>query len=270
MPQDLTLYHHTESCFHGNEDFALESFPRVVVQVEDDDNLRRVIEDALREIHEGEDPGSTHLAVWLSFADPEQASTPKVWTSSHEYWGVSADGRLVADGWNLRHLTVGDLRRGSESGYFEGAWDHIVVLDPEGLGGPGDFVSPFTEFFGNVGVDLAAGLVMTPLLRAARRVRRMQSDRRARRVIAGWHRQGIDGPWVLTKWIDKKSTWKAEEVAMRLAMSLQEAESLLEAVGYEYSDRLQAWTVGTTEKASKRRKRWDRGVATEWQRPRPR
>lgn len=83
-----------------------------------------------------------------------------------------------------------------------------------------------------------------PLLAVARRVRRIQRDRRVKRVIAGWHRQGIDGPWILTRWVDTKTTWPADEVAKRLAITRHEAESLLKAMGYEYSDRLQAWTRG--------------------------
>ncbi len=143
----------------------------------------------------------------------------KVWRASHEYWGVTDDGRLLIDGWGLTDLTVGDLRRGSESGYFEGAWDHIVILDPEGLGGPGDLVSPFTEFLNGVGVELAMGAVLAPIYAAARRVRQSQQDRRARKVVAEWHRHGIDGPWLLSQWIDLKTAWRAEEVATRLGMS---------------------------------------------------
>jgi hypothetical protein len=270
MAHELTVYHHDQSFFRGDEEFPLESFPKTTVRVDEAEDLKSVLEGALREIHRGEDLDPFGLAAWLAFGDREQASVPKVWAHSSHYWGVTEDGRLIVADWGLEGLTIGDLRRGAESGYFEGAWDHIVVLEPEGLGGPGDFVSPFTEFFSNVGVDLAAGILIGPVLKIGRRLRQFQRNRRARRVIAGWHRQGLDGPWVLSEWIDRKTSWNAEEVGKRLGLTRQEAESLLEAVGYEYSARLQAWTVGTTEKAQRRRKRWDRGVATEWQRPRPR
>lgn len=269
MAHEITVYHHTNSLLHGDQAYPLDSFPRVSLQVQDGDDLKTVLRTAVQQIDDDERDPFSH-AAWLAFADPTRSTEPSVWRTGHKYWGVSADGRLIADGWNLQHLTIGDLRRGWESGYVDGAWNHVVVLQPEGLGGPGDLVSPFAEFFGNVGMEIAVGFISAPLLRAARGIRQRQRDRRARRVIAGWHRQGIDGPWVLTSWIDTKTTWKPDEVARRLGISRQEAESLLEAVGYEYSQRLHAWTVGTSEKAVKRRKRWDRGVNTEWRRPRSR
>ncbi len=58
MPYALTVYHHTESFFRGDEGFALESFPTVVVGAEDDDWLRDVLERALAEIHTGRKPAT--------------------------------------------------------------------------------------------------------------------------------------------------------------------------------------------------------------------
>lgn len=74
----------------------------------------------------------------------------------------------------------------------------------------------------------------------------------------------------MSRWIDTKTAWTAEEVTKRLGMTRREAESFLRAMGYEYSERLGLWTVGTTDEAVKRRMRWDRGSTKEWQRPRRR
>jgi hypothetical protein len=37
-------------------------------------------------------------------------------------------------------------------------------------------------------------------------------------------RHGIDAPWILSRWLDAKSSWSADEVATRLGITHSEAE----------------------------------------------
>ena len=268
MTHWITIYDHEQS-FLGNYDdmFALASFPRAEVQAEDGDILRAVIDGALRSIRGLGQSVPTLHAVMLSFPDPAiDSANPAKWVVGHDYWGVAEDGRLLAEGWSLSEMTVGDFRRGAESGYIDGAWDHIVVIHPEGLGGPGDLLSPLVEFLQNVGVELAVGAAATQVERVKDATQRLTKDHRARQVVKSWHEQGIEGPWTLNAWIDVKSAWDATEVAKRLKLTLAEAESLLHAMGFEYAQRLNRWTVGTSKKAIKQRRRWDENAQQEWQR----
>jgi hypothetical protein len=272
MTHSITIYDHEKSFFANYDDtFALASFPHVEVQAEDGDNLRDVIDEALRSMPTmGESLPTVH-AVMLAHPDPAiDPATPIEWAGAHAYWGVAEDGRLLVEGWGLSKMTVGEFRRGAESGYVDGSWDHIVVVHPEGLGGPGDLLSPLIEFLQNVGVELATGAAVTQIGKVKDAAQRLTKDHRARRVVESWHEQGIEGPWTLDAWIGVKSAWDANEVAKRLRLTLAEAESLLHAMGYEYAERLGRWTVGTSKKAIKQRRRWDKNAQREWQRPRHR
>ncbi|MEJ7706731.1 MAG: hypothetical protein WKF82_05235 [Nocardioidaceae bacterium] len=233
------------------------------------------MDDALRRIggHAQDEDASlpTGLAVLLAFADPDHdPSVPTSWPTSHAYYGVRPDGRLLVEGWDLHRMTVGDLRRAWESGYVTGGWDQIVVLDPEGLGGPADLVSPFVDFLADVGFELVVGAAAYQAQQAKIRIEQWREDRRARAIIDSWHEHGIDGPWTLSQWVDRKVSWSAFEVSTRLGISQVQADSLLAALGYEYSKRLGAWTVGTSQAAINRRRKWDEGESKEWRRPRNR
>jgi hypothetical protein len=273
MAHEITVYDHPESFFAEIDDvFSLQSFRHVEVNAQDDDVLRDVVDNALESLSYDRSSLPTSLAVWLSFPDQNSdPSTQRRWSPDSPYWGVAEDGSLLVEGWNLSTMTVGDLLRASASGYLGSrAWDQIVVLHPEGLGGPGDMVSPFLDFLSDVGLELTVAAAATQVERSARVAQRFAKDRRARQVVDSWHEQGIEGPWILTKWIDVKTSWHAAEVAKRLRLSGEEAESLLTAMGYEYSDHLKEWTVGTTRKSIGRRRRWDECAQAEWQRSRHR
>lgn len=272
MDRNLTVYRHIAPLAEYDDAQPLNLFPSVTITAEDDEPLRMLINRALVELAAAEDINTeraTSLGYFLAFAraahDP---SLPAQWRFQMQYYGVNQEGLLFVDDEQLRRMTVGDLRRSSENGYLLGAWDQIVVMEPEGLGGPGELVSPFLDFLESVGVDIVAGAVLAGSVKIAATVGREVCDRRARQVIDSWHEHGINGPWVIRRWIDQKRSWPASEVATRLSINQAEAESLLKALGYDYSDRLIEWTVGTTKKAKKRRERWEDAESIEWQRPR--
>lgn len=278
MAQTITVYD-GPMLEWADSTYALDTFPRATVEAEDDECLLDVLNRALGAVSDGagsQAPWGRPLAlgrpVWLDFVDPaDNPVTPTRWQAQVSYFGVTVDGLLRVQDWRTLAMTVGDLRRAGESGYLPGDWDQVVVLVPEGLGGGGEFVSAFVDFLQAVGFKAAAGLATAPVIAAGERTRRrVFTDRRARQVAENWHEQGLEGPWTLTEWVDKKTAWDPSEVAKRLRLTGEEAVSLLEAMGYERSERLGVWTVGTTKEAAKQRKRWDAKAQDEWRRPRPR
>lgn len=259
--------------------YAADKFPRAVVEADDGEDLLEVLNEALASLWQGIEsdahwgrPLVRGRPVWLSFARrSDDPAMPRTWEPQQYYFGVAVDGALIVQDWDSLAMTVGDLRRAGESGYLPGDWDHVVVLVPWGLGGGGEIVSEFVNFLQAVGFNTGVGVAGTAATTVGRRLaRRIFSDRRARQVVDSWHEQGLDGPWTLTKWIDTKTAWNAGEVAKRLRLTSEEAVSLLEAMGYELSERLGKWTVGTSKKAVKQRQRWNKNAQKEWQRPRPR
>lgn len=270
MTHMITIYDHKPSWDAGGDGMiALNSLPCVEVRADDGDNLRVVIDDALRAIPGMDQTLPTFHAVVLSLPDPAiDPAVPARWLGAQDYWGVAEDGGLLVEGWELSKMTVGEFRRGVESGYAKGAWDHIVVTHPDGIGGMGDLLSPLVEFLQDVGVELAVGGAATQIGRVKDAAQRLTRDRRARQVVTSWHEQGIQGPWTLTSWIDIKPAWDADEVSRRLKLTLPEAESLLQAMGFEHVRRIDKWTVGTSKKAAKQRRRWDESAQREWQSPR--
>lgn len=256
---------------------ALDAFPRAVIQADDGDDLLDVLNGALESITSrgGSDPPwgrplQAGCPVWLDFArSSDDPAAPRTWVTQQYFFGVDLDGKLIVRDWHSLAMTVGDLRRAGESGYLPGDWDQIVILVPEGLGGGGELVSAFVDFLQTVGFETAVGAAGATATAAGQRAaRRLLYDRRARQVAESWHDQGIEGPWTLTKWVDTKTAWDAAEVAKRLQLGGEEAVSLLEAMGYERSERLGKWTVGTSRKAVRQRQRWEKQAQKEWQRPR--
>lgn len=262
-----------------DSEYALDMFPSATVGANDDEAMLDVLNRALAAVNDGAGsrapwgrPLALNNPVWLAFVDPaDDATAPRKWRTLQYFYGVTVDGRLTVADWYGFTMTVGDVRRAGESGYLSGNWNRVVVLVPEGLGGGGEVVSAFVDFLQAVGFNTAAGLAATPVIAMGERLRRrVFNDRRAREVAENWHEQGLDGPWTLTDWVDTKTAWDPAEVAKRLRLTGEEAVSLLKAMGYERSTRLGAWTVGTSKKAVKQRKRWDANAQKEWQRPRRR
>jgi hypothetical protein len=273
VPLALTVYHRANTR-HGatDEEFPLAEFPSATVEVEDGDDFLGALRAGVKQTDppDARDPVFKDT-LWYCFADPTHAETPKTWGPAGRgyYWGVAADGTLRAASWWTVDFTVGDVRRAGLAGYLEGRWDHVVVMDPHGLGGAGDMtaaVQIFLDFLSQVGVELGTTIAVAPLAVLWRRVRRAKHDHRARRLVAGWQRQGLDGPWVLRQWVDSQSTWDASDFAKRLSLTKEQAEAMLEAAGFEYSDRILKWTVGTSKRSARRREQWEASGDLAWQR----
>lgn len=264
MERHVSVHLHDSSWSEYDDPRPLDSLPSVTVGCADSSLLSSVIDQALASI------SAKHFApaeavrrgYYLTFATPEhEPSVAAQWRFQQDYYGVDATGRLFIDDVQLKRMTVGDLARSGRAGYLVGAWDRIVVMRPEGLGGGSpvvDLVAQFVDFLDKVGFELAVGTASTQLGRVAERINTVRGDVRVRKIIRSWDDRGIDRPWEIRRWIDMKTRWDAAEVAKRLRIERTEAESLLRALGFDFEARLDSWTVGTTEKARKRRKKWER------------
>lgn len=251
---------------------------RTDVRVDDSTPLADVLSGALDSLRQDADlvPLTDH-GYYLAFARPETDAEPVAWgfRFQQSYYGVTSDGLLTIHGTNLAGMTIGDLRRAGEAGDVDGDWNRIVIIPPEGLGGPGDLVSPFLDFLAAVGIDLAKDLTVD-LAKAAviggtgyaavKRTKDKAGDRPARKAAQAWAARGIAGPWEISRWIDRRDSWDEGVVAKRLGMPTEAARQLLEALGYQpHPKKVATWVVGTTTKAKKRRKQWDKAESRAWQ-----
>lgn len=244
---------------------SLGDLPRHSVKGDDLDSLRVVIDAALKHILGTRQNLPTQLAVLLSFPEATRVGGALIDTNPMTtVWGVSQDGHLFAESLELNKITIGDLRRGAESGYMPATWTEIIVHEPEGLGGPGDLLVPFAEFLQDVGVEFTVGLAAAKANELLHWSKRVHLDRRARRVVSNWSEQGVLGPAILDHWIGLKTSWSTDEVAVRLRLTQPEACSLLTAMGYEFKPRLNAWIMGASKKSRKRRARWEKCAQKAW------
>lgn len=235
------------------------AMPRVTVAPQDDVLLRAVLHDAYAQLAPElttPDFDPFKIGFFLAFVPDQTADDyPVKWHFNQWYFGVDAAGYLFNDDRNLARMTVGDLRRSGLSGYIPGNWDRIVVMRPEGLGG-GDFVADLADFLTNVGVDLVASGTMLGSGIVVNRFRRRRNDREARRLAAEWVGRGLSDPYFLREWFDRKGLWTTHEVGQRLGLTSSQAGQLLRSAGYEYVADVGRWSIGTTRRAKRRRRRW--------------
>jgi hypothetical protein len=242
---------------------------RTDVNADDSTPLADLLSGALDELRKDADlvPLTNH-GYYLAFARPAADMEPVPWgfRFQQSYYGVTSDGLLAIYGTDLSGMTVGDLRRAGEAGEIDGDWNRIVIIPPEGLGGPGDLVSPFLDFLNAVGIDLAAGAVIGGTGYAVKRAKDKVGDRPARKAAQAWAARGIAGPWEISRWIDRRDSWDETVVAKRLGIPTEAGRQLLEAIGYQpHPKKAATWVVGTTTKAKKRRKQWDKAESRAWQ-----
>lgn len=256
-----------------DEPLALSDLPRVALEVDDGTPLAAALLDATKQAGVEADSMLTRSGYYLAFPLSDRAANePVSWgfEIDTEYFGVDQDGHLVLDGPELKRLTVGDWQRARVSGYYPGISEELVLVKPDGLGGPGEFANDLLAFFRDINVNIVATVVAARLsLRPIATWKQRQDDKRARRVLKGWHQKGIDGPDQIARWVDKKDSWTATEVAERLNITSKGAEEILEALGFEFHQRRSAWVPGTSDAAIERRRRWDGREAIDWDRPEP-
>lgn len=236
--------------------------PYVDVQSTDDDALMVVLRFALTEVFKSSDIVDKYAKYGLYIVFPRAIPMFRIPLylvqdySQRPLYGVTATGRLVIDGLDLDHYTVGDLRRGSEAGYLPGPWNEIVIAQPHGLGGGPELASELIHFLNDVGVELMVGGVVLLWRKAAGRVSRGRKHRDLKSLAADWAANGITSPHDIRTWIDSFPRWAAAEVGHRLDLTTKQATQLLTALGYEYLPELHLWTLGTSVRARTQRKRW--------------
>jgi len=245
-----------------DEPVPYSSLPRVTVQSDDSKELGDLLRGALDELRRSEKLVNVGpKKFYMAFVQPGSDNEPIAWGHRFQqsYYGVSEEGLLSEYSTELLGLTVGDLRRAGQSGDIDGDWFRPVVIPPEGLGGPGDLVSPILDFLNDLGLNIVGNVALGAVTLVAKPLKDKITDVPARRVARSWQDRGLDHPWKVRCWIDRHDSWNHAKVAKRLGITERSACDLLEALGYvRHPRRPDTWVVGTTKDARKARAKWEK------------
>lgn len=150
------------------------------------------------------------------------------------------------------HFTFEAVERAVEAGLESYYVSTIRVYAPVGgRGATGFQAEDFVIWLLGHGVDLGIAGAFTW---AISRIRGGRADRRARRLAHDWDAAGFTGPRVLRIFLERRIRWDIADLCQKLRINRRVARSLLLATGYvEIGD---AWEIGSTWRARRRRRRW--------------
>lgn len=158
---------------------------------------------------------------------------------------------------SLSTATLEEVQATVDAGYLDGDPSEWLVDIEGGWGGGGPTIEWLIQFLLVRGVNLAIDATIVATFTLGRTAARdTLANRRARRPAQHWaERRGLSSPHQLREWLDRVESWTWSDVANRLGIDADTAQSLLVALGYE-RDAGGRWRLGYSEDAAARRRGW--------------
>jgi hypothetical protein len=179
-------------------------------------------------------------------------------------FGVSYDGSAVRSE-DLGGMPIEDLRRGVEEGLTPGPWDHLVLYPPQGLGGDGNVVFDWVRWAVDSRIfDWIGGAVTAKLLDAVPRPVLWRRRRALQRQARTWLEKGMSTPGDLRALVEAKDQWSSGDLAHKLKIQAEDADALLQTLGYE-ADAEHQWRRSSDPDATARRTRWAQYERSYWE-----
>jgi hypothetical protein len=204
----------------------------VVLDVEPDDRFEEVVQRAMHAA------GFDGFAWWPYFL--EDASDPASPLVPYPFVGVAEDGEFVWS-WGARdRMTLADLERAREKGFFLGDPYGVWVRRPQG----GDSLLPGWEEFLDWVWGFAAGGVFSAGIAVLKK------------RYKHWQARGATNPISFLDVVPMRKAWKKSDVSELLGLSEEEAVDVLISFGYEEDESdPNRWTVSTDPMRSALRRR---------------
>lgn len=165
---------------------------------------------------------SSPSLLFVSGADPQATRRP----SAHPRAFVGADGRLRWPTEGARSITVGDLERTAEEGLFSG--DAAAFVYEESTVGDSGVVVVWHEFLQWLDFVESHGGGAVLVWEGAKTLKGL-----LQRKYKQWRGEGARTPSSLFEVILGRDEWEAAKLMRMLGLTSDEAEDLLEALGFE-------------------------------------
>ena len=211
------------------------------------------------------DEGRRYSEAYVRRADvaPEVA-TPADYDPVTEIWAIrERDGAALV--WGFMDPARGDLEvaaimRATAAGYNDHDYSDVIIGTQAGRGGDSG-VTDWVNFLGNLNINLISNVIWVAIAAALAKVgivlRSKKEDAEISRIAKQWEARGINSPFRLRRWIDKRTEWSAVEVTTRLGITVKGTLSLLTALGYEpLKEDPDTFVRSGRKTARKHRERW--------------
>ena len=206
------------------------------------------------------------LITWTNFVDDSNSVAVYVSsdaiTDAHTGWvksgfgikyAINRDGSIkVLNGYDPLHQdwTLSEIDELINCKYIEGDSSKLIIALPNGIGASPQDLFDWLGFASNIfQMTGAVGYIFLKL-------RLLIVDRKIRRIVDRWIKNGMRYPVQIRDFIDVKGEWKLGEVKKRLKLSDEYSIKLLDALGLEPKGDL--WRLTHSDRSINNRKRWIR------------
>lgn len=214
---------------------SLESAPRLDLAEDDSrplmDVLDAAVQDLPEEVRSAVSAGTAKLWM-LSILDIGPSIAVARPVGMGPLFGIDDDGLLVMSHRLLKEISVAEMSRAMDAGYYEGSASDLLYAPAWGFGGNGAWVGDVVQWLAD---NLETVLVAYAGTKAIDHTLGHR-DRMVIQLADSWARRRIDSPRALRTWLECKTAWQVREVADRLGLNEEAAEELLRSVGFETSD----------------------------------
>lgn len=222
VPKSLTLYYLEGMDDSLPTDFA--SLPSIDLEVDPDDVIAIAETELSAVLHR-----PFHIVHYYFVKEPD--------SQGHRYQAhfpscyVGADGTFKWPQWHLDNITFGDLERTVQHGFLV-ADPHALVLDnrPFGNGMPVSWVGIF-DFLTKAGAGIGSVYAIKTASRDLAAKGKKLSDF-LRRRYRQWVGKGGREPTSVLAAVLQRRVWRSSDLAKYLEIEVQEAELLLDCLGY--------------------------------------
>lgn len=157
-----------------------------------------------------------------------------------------------------REWTLEEFEDLNSKGFLSGNISTVYIAYPSGLGGG------FNPNFVNLVTDAIINIILEEGIRggaklAIKTAKELFSRNEIKKVVEKWDKfNGISEARQIRAFIEKKESWRTQELANRLGTSERFTMALLNSVGYELSDN--SWFKSYSTDAEIRRNNWKEKV----------